>query len=108
MAKKEFTNPINNEKVEWDECKLSKSIEDYEGRAERMARKDGEHGEGRNEEAIDVAFKALFELKEDLGGENSILLLPGYFVLAEANIAENKLKKAEEFLIAAYWNFLKS
>ena len=26
MAKKEFTNPINNEKVELDECKLSKSI----------------------------------------------------------------------------------
>ena len=36
MAKKEFTNPINNEKVELDECKLSKSIDDYEGRAERI------------------------------------------------------------------------
>ena len=36
MAKKVFTNPINNEKVELDECKLSKSIEDYEGRAERI------------------------------------------------------------------------
>ena len=36
MSKKEFTNPINNEKVELDECKLSKSIEDYEGRAERI------------------------------------------------------------------------
>ena len=36
MAKKEFTNPINNEKVELDDCKLSKSIEDYEGRAERI------------------------------------------------------------------------
>ena len=36
MAKKEFTNPINNEKVELDECKLSKSIEDYEGRSERI------------------------------------------------------------------------
>ena len=36
MAKKEFTNPINNEKVDLDECKLSKSIEDYEGRAERI------------------------------------------------------------------------
>ena len=36
MAIKEFTNPINNEKVELDECKLSKSIEDYEGRAERI------------------------------------------------------------------------
>ena len=36
MAKKEFTNPINNEKVELDECKLSNSIEDYEGRVERI------------------------------------------------------------------------
>ena len=36
MAKKVFTNPINNEKVELDECKLSKSIDDYEGRAERI------------------------------------------------------------------------
>ena len=36
MVKKEFTNPINNEKVDLDECKLSKSIEDYEGRAERI------------------------------------------------------------------------
>ena len=27
MAKKEFTNPINNEKVDLDECKLSKSID---------------------------------------------------------------------------------
>ena len=36
MAKKEFTNTINNEKVELDECKLSKSIDDYEGRAERI------------------------------------------------------------------------
>lgn len=57
----------------------------------------------------------MIEFKEDLGGENSVLLLPGYFILAEANIgvsiwickAEGKLKKAEEFLIAAYWNFLK-
>ena len=36
MAKKEFTNPINNEKVELDECKLSKSIEDFEGTSERI------------------------------------------------------------------------
>jgi len=36
MAKKEFTDPINNEKVELDECKLTKSIKDYEGRVERI------------------------------------------------------------------------
>ena len=36
MVKKEFTNPLNNEKVELDECKLNKSLEDYEGRVERI------------------------------------------------------------------------
>ena len=36
MAKKEFTNPINNEKVELDECKLSKSIEDFARSSERI------------------------------------------------------------------------
>lgn len=41
--------------------------------------------------------------------EDSIELLPAYFVLAEANICMggDKKKKAEEFLIAAYWNLLK-
>ena len=41
--------------------------------------------------------------------EDSIELLPAYFVLAEANICHggSRLKKAEEFLIAAYWNMLK-
>ena len=36
MAKKIFTNPLNNEKIELDECKLTKSIEDYVGRVERI------------------------------------------------------------------------
>lgn len=57
--------------------------------------------------AKDLIMKTLSELKDQLGGESSILLLPGYVLLAEANIIDNKLKKAEEFLIAAYWNFLK-
>jgi hypothetical protein len=57
--------------------------------------------------AKDLAVKSLSTLKESLGGESSILLIPGYTILAEANIMENKVKKAEEFLIAAYWNFLK-
>lgn len=41
--------------------------------------------------------------------EKSIELLPAYFMLAEANICMggNRLKKAEEFLIAAFWNLLK-
>ena len=57
--------------------------------------------------AKDLSVKTLSLLKESLGGESSILLIPGYTILAEANIMENKVKKAEEFLIAAYWNFLK-
>lgn len=42
--------------------------------------------------------------------ENSLELLPAFFMLAEANIimGGSKLKKAEEFLIAAYWNLLKT
>ena len=36
MVKKEFINPINNDKVELDECKLPKSLNDYEGRIERI------------------------------------------------------------------------
>ena len=48
-------------------------------------------------------------IKNKIFGENSIELLPAYFVLAEANICmgASRLKKAEEFLIAAYWNLLK-
>ena len=57
--------------------------------------------------AKELAIKSLSDLKESLGGESSILLIPVYVVLAEANIVDGKLKKAEEFLIAAYWNFLK-
>jgi len=48
-------------------------------------------------------------IKEGVFNEKSIELLPAYFILAEGNICMggNKLKKAEEFLIAAYWNLLK-
>lgn len=52
-------------------------------------------------------MNALKELKEDLGGESSLVLLPSYFIMAEAHIASGKLKKAEEVLIAAYYNFSK-
>lgn len=49
------------------------------------------------------------KIKEKIFMEDSIELLPAYFVLAEANICHGgpRLKKAEEFLIAAYWNLLK-
>ena len=49
-------------------------------------------------------------IRNKVFGENSIELLPAYFVLADANIhmgSASRLKKAEEFLIAAYWNLLK-
>ena len=36
MDKKQFINPISNDKVELDECKLPKSLNDYEGRVERI------------------------------------------------------------------------
>ena len=48
-------------------------------------------------------------IKNGVFTDGSVELLPAYFVLAEANIClgGNRLKKAEEFLIAAYWNKLK-
>jgi hypothetical protein len=49
----------------------------------------------------------LSEEKDSLGGESSIFLLPGLFVLTETHIMEGRAKKAEEYLTAAYWNFLK-
>lgn len=42
--------------------------------------------------------------------EQSIELLPAFFVLATANICLGgaRLKKAENFLVSAFWNLLKS
>ena len=42
--------------------------------------------------------------------DNSIELLPAFFVLATANIClgGSRLKKAENFLVSAFWNLLKS
>jgi hypothetical protein len=49
------------------------------------------------------------KIKEKVFLEDSIELLPAYFVMAEANIClgGSRLKKAEEFLIAGFWNLLK-
>lgn len=66
--------------------------------------------QGRVDEANRYVYETMTEtIKKKIFGENSIELLPAYFVLAEANICMggNRLKKAEEFLIAAYWNLLK-
>lgn len=65
---------------------------------------------GSIDEANRLVYDKMTELIRDkVFGENSIELLPAYFILAEANICMGgpRLKKAEEFLIAAYWNLLK-
>jgi len=62
--------------------------------------------DGQPQQASDKCMKALKDANE-IFGENSAESLPGYFILAEANIEEGKLKRAEDFLIGAYWNLLK-
>jgi hypothetical protein len=66
--------------------------------------------QNRVEDANKLVYEKMTDtIKNKIFGENSIELLPAYFVLAEANICmgQSRLKKAEEFLIAAYWNLLK-
>lgn len=65
--------------------------------------------EGHYETANKDVYEAM--LKQITGKvfqENALELLPAYFILAEANIGMggHRLKKAEEFLIAAKWNLL--
>ena len=63
------------------------------------------------EEADKIVYDTMnLTIKQKVFNEKSIELLPAYFILAEANIGMGgaKLKKAEEFLIAANWNLLKS
>ena len=40
MVKKEFVNPLNNEKITLNECKLPKTTKDYEGRSQRIPKYD--------------------------------------------------------------------
>ena len=63
------------------------------------------------EDANKIVYDTMSQtIKQKIFNEKSIELLPAYFILAEANIGMGgaKLKKAEEFLIAANWNLLKS
>lgn len=63
------------------------------------------------EEANKILYQEMnHQIREKVLNEKSVELLPAYFILAEANIGMggSKLKKAEEFLIAANWNLLKS
>ena len=63
---------------------------------------------GNAEEANKLMFDILQSVKGDFD-EAAVELLPAYFILAEANVIMGgvKLKKAEQLLIAAYWNLLK-
>ena len=67
---------------------------------------------GQIDEANRQVYDTMMELtiKSKIFSDDSVELLPAYFVLAEANIClgGTRLKKAEEFLIAAYWNLLKA
>ena len=66
--------------------------------------------QGQVEQANTHVYRKMNEtIQGNVFKENSIELLPAYFMLAEANICMggSRLKKAEEFLIAAYWNLLK-
>ena len=63
------------------------------------------------EDANKIVYDTMsLTIKQKIFNQKSIELLPAYFILAEANIGMGgtKLKKAEEFLIAANWNLLKS
>lgn len=68
-----------------------------------------------SKEAHDELYKFITEEKDKLGGDDSVLLLPGLLTLAEIHIIECRIclisartKKAEEYLNAAHWSFLKS
>merc|ERR1712000_646583 len=61
----------------------------------------------RYDNAILACFEAVKPASDTLGND-STCLLTSYFVLADAHMGLGKLGKAEEFLVAAYWNLLKT
>ena len=67
-----------------------------------------------NQNLVEAADNVMREInglrKDNIFEEDATELLPAYLVMAEANIClgSTRLKKAEEFLIAAYWNLLKN
>ncbi|CAD8077428.1 unnamed protein product [Paramecium primaurelia] len=89
---------------EKDKNKTQKSKEDAKEALKKIVEQARQAILENKLNATEEVHKAMIEYKEILGGENSVLLLPGLFIQAEAYIAEGKLKKAEEFLQAAYWN----
>lgn len=63
---------------------------------------------GNAEDANRHMFDLLQKVRGDFD-EAAVELLPAYFIMAEANVimGGERLKKAEQLLIAAYWNLLK-
>ena len=59
--------------------------------------------------AFNILFDSLKKANEKLSKDNEgdsvdVKLLPAYYLLGECNIKMGKLKQAQDFLIAAYWN----
>lgn len=63
---------------------------------------------GNADDANRHMFDLLQKVRSDFD-EAAVELLPAYFIMAEANVimGGTRLKKAEQLLIAAYWNLLK-
>lgn len=64
--------------------------------------------QGQLDEAHNSIYKFITEEKDKLGGDDSVFLIPGLLTIAEIHIIEGRLKKAEEYLNAAHWSFLKN
>jgi hypothetical protein len=64
--------------------------------------------QGQLDEAHNSIYKFITDEKDKLGGDDSVFLLPGLLTIAEIHIIEGRLKKAEEYLNAAHWSFLKN
>ena len=65
----------------------------------------------RYEDANRIVYNTIQRATKDGGfEEGSIELLPAFFAMATANIClgGSRLKKAENFLVSAFWNLLKS
>jgi len=66
---------------------------------------------GRYQDANRLVYDTIQRATKEGGfAEQSIELLPAFFAMATANICigGSRLKKAENFLVSAFWNLLKS
>lgn len=64
------------------------------------------------QEALETLLKIIQQSKDNQGDQKdnkiSPELLPVYYLIGECYIKLNKVQKAKDFLIAAYWNTLKT